>query len=73
MDSTFVKGTTLDHVVAQEWYSINAMLKNGIDYFQLAFILKSLIVAHPDYDSATPIIVSDLTACIEERLGSAAA
>ena len=73
MDSTFVGATTLDRVVAREWHWIAVLLRNGFDYYQLAFLLKSAVVAHPEYDSSISIALSDLRACIEERLGGTAA
>ena len=72
MDSTSARETTLAYVVAQELHWIAVLLRNGFDYFQLAFLLKSIVVAHPNYDSSISIALSDLRACIEERLGGTA-
>lgn len=73
MEGIFAREKNLAYIVVQEWHWIAILLRDGFDYYQLAFLLKSAIVAHHDYDSLIPIVVSDLRACIEERLGGTAA
>lgn len=73
MNNTKVHATTLREVVIREFSWIDSLIANGLDEYQIAFLIKSVIVRNPNYQNDIPVIVSDLKDCIEiQYLGTAA-
>lgn len=73
IETTARAAATLEEVVIQEFSWIDALIANGLDEYQIAFLIKSVIVRTPHYQNDIPVIVSDLKDCIKIQYLSTAA